>query len=160
MVEHLIVDKGSRLEKYQQLLPQLDALIAAESDLIANLANVTAAIQQTFKFLWVGFYRVQGDELILGPFQGPIACTRIKIGAGVCGRAWIDNRIIVVPNVDEFEGHIACSSASRSEIVVPICDEAGEVKWVLDIDSEKLNNFDQTDTDNLQKLARILSNLL
>jgi len=160
MAEHLIVVNGDRLEKYQQLLPQIDELLADESDLIANLANVAAAIQQTFKFLWVGFYRVQGNELVLGPFQGPIACTRIGHAVGVCGKAWADNKTIVVPNVDEFAGHIACSSESKSEIVVPVRSETGEVAWVLDIDSKNLNDFDQIDVANLQNLALILSKKL
>lgn len=154
MAEDLYIDKGSKEEKYRALLPQLKSLIEGEDDLIANLANVSAALNETFHFFWVGFYRVQGDELVLGPFQGPIACTRIRKGRGVCGTAWAKAETLIVPDVDAFPGHIACSSLSRSEIVVPLIRKDGNEVWgVLDIDSESLNSFDEIDARFLEEVC-------
>jgi GAF domain-containing protein len=145
----------SRQELYQQLIPQVTSLIEGEANLIANLANVAAALKQTFGFFWVGFYLVENDELVLGPFQGEIACTRIGIGKGVCGTCLANMEIIIVPNVDEFPGHIACSSASKSEIVVPIILKE-KVVAVLDLDSNQLNDFDDADRDGLKKITQLL----
>lgn len=156
MAEHLIVNGESKAELYATLLPQLESIVEGEPDMIANMANVSACIMDTFHFWWVGFYRVQDAELVLGPFQGPLACTRIKKGRGVCGTAWQEGKTIVVPNVDEFPGHIACSSASKSEIVVPVMRD-GEVIAVLDIDSEHLSAFDETDKYWLEKVAQLLT---
>ncbi|WP_300704452.1 GAF domain-containing protein [Bacteroides sp.] len=154
MAEDLYIDKGSKEEKYRALLPQLKNLIDGEDDLIANLANVSAALNETFHFFWVGFYRVQGEELVLGPFQGPIACTRIRRGRGVCGTAWAKADTLIVPDVDVFPGHIACSSLSRSEIVVPLIrKDENEVWGVLDIDSENLNSFDEIDARFLEEVC-------
>ena len=155
MAEHLFVATGSKREKYEELFPQIKSLIESESDLIANMANVSAMIHATFGFWWTGFYRVLDGMLVLGPFQGPLACTRIKYGKGVCGTAWREARTQVVPDVDLFPGHIACSSASRSEIVVPIKLE-GEVVGVLDIDSAELNTFDEVDAEWLEKVVEVL----
>ncbi|MBO4664629.1 MAG: GAF domain-containing protein [Bacteroidaceae bacterium] len=157
MSEELIINSdASKEEKYATLLPQIEAVIDGEPDIIANMANVASMIQETFQFWWTGFYRVIDNQLVLGPFQGPMACTRIKFGKGVCGTAWKESNTIVVPNVDEFPGHIACSSASKSEIVVPI-KVNGEVVGVLDIDSENLSTFDDTDRKWLEKVALLLS---
>lgn len=156
MAEDLYVDGGSKDEKYRALLPQLKNLVEGESDMIANLANVSAALKETFGFFWVGFYIVKGDELVLGPFQGPMACTRIKKGRGVCGTAWEKAETQIVPDVDAFPGHIACSSLSRSEIVVPLKTGGGGVWGVLDIDSEELNSFDETDAHFLGILCDML----
>ena len=142
---------------YRQLLPQLKALVEGESSLIANLANVAAALRQTFGFFWVGFYLVDDNELVLGPFQGDVACTRIGFGKGVCGTAWEKAETIIVPDVDAFPGHIACSSQSRSEIVVPI-KKSGKVVAVLDVDSTLLDDFDETDQRGLESIANLLSN--
>lgn len=158
MAEDLFIAKNlSKEEKYQTLLPQLEALVYGEPDVIANLANISAALKSTFHFLWVGFYLVKNDELVLGPFQGPIACTRIKKGKGVCGTSWHDAKAIIVPNVDEFPGHIACSSDSKSEIVVPVFNSKNEVIMVLDIDSEELNMFDTTDEKYLLQLTKLIT---
>lgn len=146
---------GSKREKYEALLPQIEAVVAAESDPIANMANVASMLHETFGFWWTGFYRVLDDMLVLGPFQGPMACTRIRKGRGVCGTAWQTNRTQVVPDVDQFPGHIACSSASRSEIVVPLHNASGEVTGVLDIDSAELNTFDETDRIYLEQVAKL-----
>lgn len=152
MAEDLNIAQGTKEEKYRTLLPQLKSLLEGEDDLIANLANASAALKETFRFFWVGFYLVKGEELVLGPFQGPIACTRIKKGRGVCGTAWAKVQTLVVPDVDAFPGHIACSSLSRSEIVVPL--RRGDEVWgVLDIDSEELNSFDETDARFLEELC-------
>ena len=156
MAEDLYINAGSKTEKYRALLPQLKNLLAGEDDLIANLANVSAALKETFHFFWVGFYLVKGEELVLGPFQGPIACTRIRKGRGVCGKAWEKAETLVVPDVDAFPGHIACSSLSRSEIVVPLLRAEGEVWGVLDVDSESLNGFDETDARFLRELCSYL----
>lgn len=153
MAEDLSISTGSKAEKYQTLLPQIKSLIEGEPDLIANLANVSAALKETFGFFWAGFYLVKEGELVLGPFQGPIACTRIKKGRGVCGTAWAKAETIVVPDVNAFPGHIACSSLSRSEIVIPLKDDDDQVWGVLDIDSEQLNTFDETDARFLEEVC-------
>lgn len=154
-MEHLQIAAGSKADKYDLLLRQAEALFQDEPDMIARMANVSAMLHDTFCFWWTGFYRVQGNELVLGPFQGPLACTRIKYGRGVCGTAWKEGVTQVVPDVDLFPGHIACSSESKSEIVVPIYKE-GQVIAVLDIDSEYLATFDATDQHYLERLAGIL----
>lgn len=161
MAEDLYISGGNKEEKYRALLPQLKSLIEGEDDFIANLANISAALKETFHFFWVGFYRVQGEELVLGPFQGPVACTRIKKGRGVCGAAWAKAETLIVPDVDAFPGHIACSSLSRSEVVVPLIRKAGGEVWgVLDIDSENLNSFDETDARFLEEICSWLSMLV
>jgi len=152
-MEELHIAQGSKTDRYRLLLEQVRSVTEGESDLIANMANTASMIHETFGFWWTGFYRVQGDELVLGPFQGPLACTRIKRGRGVCGTAWAKGQTLVVPNVDHFPGHIACSSASRSEIVVPLMDAQGKVMAVLDIDSDQLNTFDSEDAQWLEKIA-------
>lgn len=155
MAEDLYIDNGSKEEKYRTLLPQIKSLVSGEDDLIANLANVSAALKETFRFFWVGFYLAKGDELVLGPFQGPIACTRIRKGRGVCGTAWERKETLVVPDVNAFPGHIACSSLSRSEIVVPL--KKGDTVWgVLDIDSERTDSFDETDARFLEEIGSLL----
>ena len=146
---------GTKEEIYQALLPQVDALISGEKDLVANLANIAAALREAFGFFWVGFYVVQGQELVLGPFQGPIACTRIAYGRGVCGTAWKEQKTQLVPDVEAFPGHIACSSASKSEIVVPAFQD-GEVFLVLDVDSDQLDDFDAVDKRYLEALMGML----
>lgn len=155
MAENLIIDGTSKTDIYESLLPQIKSLISGEDNLIANLANTSAALKTTFNFFWVGFYLVDGDELVLGPFQGPIACTRIKKGRGVCGTAWQKEEAQVVPDVDAFPGHIACSSLSRSEIVIPLFKDE-QIYGVLDIDSEHLNTFDATDLKYLEELCTYL----
>ena len=155
MAEQLIISGGTKQERYEALLPQVQSVVDGEADLIANMANVAAMLHETFRFWWTGFYRVQGDELVLGPFQGPLACTRIRKGRGVCGTAWQQAETQVVPDVEQFPGHIACSSASRSEIVVPIFRE-GTVVAVLDIDSAELGTFDDTDRRYLERLVAML----
>ncbi len=154
MAEQLIFsdDIISKEDKYISLFPQIYALIEGETDLIANLANVSAALKEAFNFFWVGFYIVKKDQLVLGPFQGPIACTRIGYGKGVCGTSWKENRAIVVADVDQFPGHIACSSLSQSEIVIPIVKD-NQVVAVLDVDSEHLNHFDDIDQKYLSKIV-------
>ena len=148
--------KSTTKEKlYQTLLPQIQELVKDEPDLIANLANIVAVLKQAFGFFWVGFYIVKGNELVLGPFQGTIACTRISFGKGVCGTAWKERRTVIVPDVEQFHGHIACSSESKSEIVVPLF-ESGEVVGVLDIDSDRLNEFDAIDAKYLGKITEIM----
>ncbi len=154
MAEQLNITAVVRREAYKELLPQLNALIDAEPSWIANLANISAALKQTFGFFWVGFYLVEKGELVLGPFQGEIACTRIGFGKGVCGSAWQNGETLVVPNVDEFPGHIACSSNSRSEIVVPMFSD-GKVIGVLDVDSDKLDDFNEDDLVGLEKIAAL-----
>lgn len=156
MAEDLRISKGDKTEKYESLLPQIEALIEGEIDKIANMANVVAALKEQFAWWWVGFYVVKQNELVLAPFQGPVACTRIKKGKGVCGAAWEQKQTILVANVDDFQGHIACSSLSKSEIVVPVFDEKNEVKAVLDIDSQYLAYFDQTDKYYLEKLISVI----
>ena len=156
MSEELKVANGTKAEKYAELLPQIQAVVSGESDLIANMANVASMLHETFRFWWTGFYRVVDGELVLGPFQGPLACTRIAKGKGVCGTAWAERQTLIVPDVDAFPGHIACSSLSRSEIVVPVIRQ-GEIIAVLDIDSEHLSTFDDTDRENLEKITSILT---
>ena len=155
MAENLAIADGGKNEKYELLYKQIAAVVATESDAIANMANVASMLHQTFKFWWTGFYRVVGNELVLGPFQGPMACTRIAKGKGVCGTAWSEGRTQVVEDVDKFPGHIACSSLSRSEIVVPIWRN-NEVIGVLDIDSEHLATFDSTDQEWLERIVQLL----
>lgn len=155
MAEELCIGAGSKEEKYRELLPQLQALVGTETDLVANLANIAAALKQTFGFFWVGFYIVKGEELVLGPFQGPIACTRIRFGKGVCGTAWKEARTLIVPDVEQFPGHIACSSDSKSEIVVPVIRQ-GIVAGVLDVDSDSLNCFDETDARYLEEVCKYI----
>jgi GAF domain-containing protein len=156
MAETLFLPQsGTKEEIYQALLPQVEALISGEQDLVANLANIAAALREAFGFFWVGFYVVQGQELVLGPFQGPIACTRIAYGRGVCGTAWKEQKTQLVPDVEAFPGHIACSSASKSEIVVPAFHK-GEVALVLDVDSDQLDDFDAVDQRYLEALMGML----
>ena len=155
MAESLNICGNNKEELYQNLFPQIAAVIEGENDDIANMANISACLWETFRFWWVGFYRVKDGELVLGPFQGPLACTRIAKGRGVCGTAWQKEQTVIVSDVDKFPGHIACSSASRSEIVVPVC-KGDEVIAVLDIDSEHLNTFDETDKLWLEKIAALL----
>ena len=155
MAEELTICSGSKEEQYKMLFPQMQSLIGNETDMIANMANMAAALKQTFDFYWVGFYIVRDNQLVLGPFQGPIACTRIKPSRGVCGTAWSEARTLIVPDVDKFPGHIACNSASRSEIVVPL-KKNDSVYAVLDIDSDTLNSFDETDKQWLEKIVGIL----
>jgi GAF domain-containing protein len=156
MAESIIIEgNASKEEKYKSLLPQINALIRYETDLTANLANISAALKQSFDFFWVGFYLVKGKELVLGPFQGPVACTRIAYGRGVCGTAWKTSRAIIVPDVALFAGHIACSSESKSEIVMPIIRN-NSVVGVLDVDSENLDTFDATDQKYLEELCEML----
>jgi len=155
MSEDLQIAKGSKDEQYLNLLPQIKGLLHGEDDLVANLANICAALKEQFGFFWVGFYLVKNEELVLGPFQGPVACTRIKKGRGVCGAAWERNEILIVPDVEKFPGHIACSSISKSEIVLPIRNN-NEVIGVLDVDSELLNHFDQTDANYLEKIIELI----
>lgn len=155
MAEDLYLPSGaSKEDTYQALLPQLQALTEEEPDLIANMANIVSALKEAFDFFWVGFYRVIDDRLVLGPFQGPLACTRIAYGKGVCGTAWKEERTLIVPDVDQFPGHIACSSLSRSEIVVPVRSN-GSVMSVLDVDSERLDHFDEIDAHYLDKICNL-----
>jgi GAF domain-containing protein len=156
MAEDLLIAKGTKGEQYISLLPQIKGLLDGESDLIANLANVCGALKEQFNWLWVGFYLVKGDELVLGPFQGPVACTRIKKGRGVCGTCWQEAKTLIVPDVEKFPGHIACSSLSRSEIVVPVIRNE-VVHAVLDADSLELNHFDETDQKFLEQIAGLLN---
>ena len=159
MVEELkISGELDRAGKYEELLPQLRALVAGETDLTANLANITAALKEAMGFLWVGFYLVKGDQLVLGPFQGPVACTRIRYGSGVCGSAWKEKQVLIVPDVEAFPGHIACSSLARSEIVLPVFVN-GDIVMVLDIDSRYLNDFDETDKKYLQQIIDLVEDL-
>lgn len=155
MAENLIISVGNKEQQYQTLFPQIESLLAGENDTVANMANVAAALKQTFNFFWVGFYIVKDDMLVLAPFQGPIACTRIRYGKGVCGMAWKEAATQIVPDVDLFPGHIACNSDSKSEIVVPVIRD-GKVVAVLDIDSDELNSFDETDDVYLEKICRLL----
>ncbi|ADR21481.1 diguanylate cyclase [Marivirga tractuosa] len=160
MSESLLIDvNASKEEKYKALIPQINALVDGEEDVVANLANVTAALKEAFGYFWIGFYVVKNGELVLGPFQGPIACTRIQKGKGVCGSVWADAKTIVVPDVEAFPGHIACSSASKSEIVVPAFKN-NEVALVLDIDSDELNTFDEIDQKYLEELMKTVSEFL
>jgi len=157
MAEDLLIVKGTKEERYQSLLPQVRGLLEGETDLIANLANICGALKEQFNWLWIGFYLVKKEELVLGPFQGPVACTRIKKGKGVCGTAWAQQKVLIVPDVEKFPGHIACSSLSRSEIVLPLFDQHKEVMGVLDIDSIELDEFDSTDQHFLQQILELIS---
>jgi L-methionine (R)-S-oxide reductase len=156
MAEELIVAQGTKKEKYETLIPQVGAIIEGEADLVANLANMCAALKEQFDYLWVGFYLVKGGELVVSAFQGPVACTRIRKGKGVCGTAWAEGKTIIVPDVEQFPGHIACSSLSKSEIVLPII-RANEVLGVLDVDSIALGDFDETDEKYLQKIIDLIN---
>ncbi|HXB39020.1 MAG TPA: GAF domain-containing protein [Bacteroidia bacterium] len=160
MAEDLQITGTTKEEKYISLLPQLHALVEGEKDLTANLANIVAALRQTFGFFWVGFYLVKNNELVLGPFQGPVACTRIGLGKGVCGTSWKNAETIIVDDVEKFPGHIACSSASKSEIVVPIYNTDKKVAAVLDVDEDKYSMFDTTDKLYLEKVAVLVTSLL
>jgi GAF domain-containing protein len=155
MSDDFVIIRGNKEAMYEALLPQIEALIGCESDAVANMANVAAALMQTFEFFWVGFYVVKGEELVLAPFQGPVACTRIGYGKGVCGTAWKQGQTIIVPDVEQFPGHIACNAASRSEIVVPVFTHH-QVTAVLDIDSATLNTFDSCDAHYLEQIASLL----
>ena len=155
MAEDLLITKGTKEEQYESLIPQIQALLEAEHDLVANLANVAAALKEQFGWLWVGFYLVKNDELVLGPFQGPVACTRIRKGKGVCGMSWLKAETLIVPDVEKFPGHIACSNLSRSEIVVPVIRN-NEVVAVLDIDSKEYNEFDKTDKEYLEQIVALI----
>lgn len=156
MAEEIILSTSTdKKERYASLVPQIEALVSGENDLVANLANIAAALKQGMNFFWVGFYLVKYNQLVLGPFQGPVACTRINLGKGVCGTAWKEGKTIIVPNVDEFPGHIACSSDSKSEIVLPAFNK-GEVFLVLDVDSDKLNDFDAVDEEALERIMRLI----
>ncbi len=155
MSDDLTIASGNKIEMYQSIIPQIAALIEGEQDLIANLANVAAALKEQFGWWWVGFYLVKNNELVLGPFQGPVACTRIHKGRGVCGAAWQQEKTIIVPDVEKFPGHIACSSLSKSEIVVPVFSQQ-QVVGVLDVDSEVLNFFDATDERYLKEIVDLL----
>ncbi|MCG7855569.1 GAF domain-containing protein [Flavihumibacter sp.] len=156
MAEDLLILKGTKQEQYESLLPQISGLLEGETDLIANLANISAALKEQFGWFWVGFYLVKEDELVLGPFQGPVACTRIRKGRGVCGSSWQQATTLVVPDVELFPGHIACSSLSRSEIVVPLIHN-GAVVGVLDVDSSELDQFDETDKLYLEKIVSLIN---
>ncbi len=155
MAEDLHISTGTKKEQYQSLLPQVKGLLDGEPDLIANLANVTAALKEQFGWLWVGFYLVKNDELVLGPFQGPVACTRIRKGKGVCGTSWAGGRTLIVPDVEKFPGHIACSSLSKSEIVVPVIRD-GQVLAILDADSSGYDQFDNTDQHYLEMIVNLI----
>lgn len=156
MAEDLKIIQGGREEQYKSLVPQIKALLTGETDLIANLANISAALKEQFNFFWVGFYLIKDNELVLGPFQGPVACTRIGHGRGVCGAAWAKEETLIVPNVDEFPGHIACSSLSKSEIVLPFYID-NKLAGVLDVDSESLNDFSQIDKKYLQEILDLIN---
>ncbi|GAC1302131.1 MAG: GAF domain-containing protein [Mucilaginibacter sp.] len=157
MAEDLTITASTdKAEQYQSLIPQINALIEGEPDMVANLANICAALKEQFKWFWIGFYLVKDNELVLGPFQGPVACTRIGLGKGVCGAAWQQEKTLIVPNVEEFPGHIACSSLSRSEIVVPAFHD-GKVIAVLDADSEALGHFDETDVRYLEQIVKLVN---
>lgn len=155
MSESIVIIEGTKEEKYESLLPQISAIISGEADMIANMANISSALKEQFNWWWVGFYIVRRDQLVLGPFQGPIACTRIASGRGVCGTAWLEDSVTIVEDVNQFPGHIACSSASKSEIVLPLHFN-GKVIGVLDADSEHLSHFDTTDQQYLEKLIKAL----
>lgn len=155
MAEDLNILKGSKTEQYESLLPQIQGLLEGETNLIANLANIAAALKEQFNWWWVGFYLVIEDELVLGPFQGPVACTRIKKGRGVCGKSWETEKTLIVEDVEKFPGHIACSSFSKSEIVVPVFKN-GKIIGVLDVDSEHLSHFDEIDRAFLEKIVHLI----
>lgn len=155
MADDLNINTGSKEEKYRSLIPQIAGLLEGENDLVANLANISAALKEQFDFFWVGFYLVKENELVLGPFQGPVACTRIAKGRGVCGAAWERMETLIVPDVDAFPGHIACSSLSRSEIVIPLLS-ADRVVGVLDVDSSQLDAFNETDQRYLEEIVKLI----
>lgn len=155
MAEDLAINKGTKEEQYKSLLPQIKALLEGEDDLYANLANISAALKEQFNFFWVGFYLVKNEQLVLGPFQGPVACTRINYGKGVCGTSWAQKATLIVPNVDDFPGHIACSSLSKSEIVIPLIKN-NQIIGVLDVDSQELNSFDQIDEFYLKEILKYI----
>ena len=156
MAEDLTIAKGTKEEQYESLVPQIKGLLEGEDDLVANLANISAALKEQFGWLWVGFYLVKDEELVVGPFQGPVACTRIKKGRGVCGTSWAEKRTVIVPDVEKFPSHIACSSLSRSEIVIPIV-RAQKVVGVLDVDAATLNEFDETDARYLGEIVSLIN---
>lgn len=160
MAESLTVSGATKQERYESLLPQVKALVDGEKDVIANLSNIMSALKYGMGYFWVGVYFVKGDELVLGPFQGPVACTRIAMGKGVCGASWKQKQTIVVEDVDKFPGHIACSSASRSEIVIPAFDNKGEVMLVLDVDSDQLADFDDTDKKYLEEVTAVIAQVM
>ncbi|MDF2191028.1 GAF domain-containing protein [Paraflavitalea sp. CAU 1676] len=155
MAEDLVVSKGSKVEQYDSLISQIKGLLDGETDVVANLANVVAALKEQFGWFWVGFYLVKKNELVLGPFQGPVACTRIRYGRGVCGASWEQEKTLIVPDVEKFPGHIACSSLSRSEIVVPVVRD-GKVIGVLDVDSSELDEFDTVDQKYLEQIISLI----
>jgi L-methionine (R)-S-oxide reductase len=155
MAEDLTITKGTKKEQYESILPQIKGLLEGETDMVANLANVSAALKEQFGWLWVGFYLVKNDELVLGPFQGPVACTRIRKGRGVCGSSWANEETLIVADVEKFPGHIACSSLSRSEIVLPLFKDK-TVFGVMDVDSEELDSFDETDKIYLEEIIRLI----
>ena len=155
MAEDLSIATGNKVEQYQSLIPQVKALLEGESDIVANMANTVAALKEQFGWLWVGFYVVKNNELVLAPFQGPVACTRIRKGRGVCGTSWADAQTLIVPDVEKFPGHIACSSLSKSEIVIPVIRN-NEVVAVLDADSDELNQFDYTDKKFLEEIVSLI----
>ncbi|CDS91950.1 GAF domain-containing protein [Sphingobacterium faecium] len=156
MAEDLTINKGTKKDQYIGLVPQIRGLVTGETNQIANLANIAAALKEQFNFFWVGFYLIEGEQLVLGPFQGPVACTRIQYGRGVCGTSWKENKTIIVPNVEEFPGHIACSSLSKSEIVIPIYQD-NSIIGILDVDSDELNAFDEIDAQYLTEIVSLLS---
>lgn len=156
MAEDLLVEGSTKQERYESLIPQIRALLQGETDPVANMGNICAALKYGMDFFWVGFYLVNGNELVLGPFQGPVACTRIAKGKGVCGSAWDQNDVLIVDDVEQFPGHIACSSLSRSEIVIPLHNSRGAVKGVLDVDSSNLASFDTIDRHYLQQILSLL----
>lgn len=159
MAESIAFSRSAdRATVYAELTPQIEALVEGETDLIANLANVAAVLKEAFAFFWVGFYLKKGDQLVLGPFQGPLACTRIDFDSGVCGHAYTTRETVVVPNVDEFPGHIACRSDSKSEIVIPMFDSNGDVFGVLDVDSDRLDDFGEVDRVGLERIVKLISN--
>jgi len=156
MAEDLQISKGTKEEQYKELIPQIKGLLDGEEDLVANLANIAGALKEQFGWFWIGFYLVKKEELVLGPFQGPVACTRIKKGRGVCGTSWAEARTLIVPDVEKFPGHIACSSLSRSEIVVPLFNANKEVVGVLDADSELPDHYDETDEKFLEEIVGLI----
>ena len=159
MAEELSLQQGNKAEQYQSLIPQIQAIVADESDVIANLANICAALKQQFNWFWIGFYLVKDNALVLGPFQGPIACTRIGKGRGVCGTAWQQQKVMIVPDVEQFPGHIACSSDSKSEIVLPVMKQ-NKCVAVLDIDSDALDSFDEVDAEYLKQVVAIVEHFI
>jgi GAF domain-containing protein len=161
MAEELIIAQHlTKEEKYKELLPQIFALVEGETDMLANISNIMSALKYSFDWLWVGVYFVRGDELVLGPFQGPIACTRIQLGRGVSGTSWHKKEIIIVPDVNKFPDHIICNAASKSEIVLPVLNKEGEVALILDVDSSKLNDFNEIDANYLSEITQLIASLL